>query len=524
MNAIIMAAGTSSRFVPLSYEKPKGLLKVRGEVLIERQICQLIEAGITDITIVVGYKAELFRYLAGKYGVHIVVNEDYMRYNNTSSLIRVVDRLEDTYICSSDNYFTKNVFLEKVENSYYSALYSSTDTDEYCMVLDGDEIQEVHIGGRESWYMIGHAYFNKQFSQAFKTILQEEYDKEETKLGYWEDVYINHIHQLPKMCIRRYQPLDLVEFDSLEELRLFDDTYINNTGCAIFHNICSILKCQEKDIVNIKPLKKGMTNSSFVFTCELDKRQYVYRHPGDGTEQFINRDSEYFSMKVASQLGLDCTFVYMHPKDGWKLSYYIPDAHPLDYFNDKELEQALTLLRELHQANVQSKYAYRLWEQAEDFLAKIKKEGRDEAVDFYSLYGMLKQLHQYTLEDGWGECLNHCDALADNFLIDSEGKMTLIDWEYSGQGDTAQDIGSFIACSDMDYDRAVVAIQRYLKRIPNNEELSHYLAYVAIASYTWYLWAIYQSYHGVDTLEYMKQWHKYAYLYGEKALKLYNKN
>lgn len=524
MNAIIMAAGTSSRFVPLSYEKPKGLLKVRGEVLIERQICQLIEAGITDITIVVGYKAELFRYLAGKYGVHIVDNEDYMRYNNTSSLIRVVDRLEDTYICSSDNYFTKNVFLEKVENSYYSALYSSTDTDEYCMVLDGDEIQEVHIGGRESWYMIGHAYFNKQFSQAFKTILQEEYDKEETKLGYWEDVYINHIHQLPKMCIRRYQPLDLVEFDSLEELRLFDDTYINNTGCAIFHNICSILKCQEKDIVNIKPLKKGMTNSSFVFTCELDKRQYVYRHPGDGTEQFINRDSEYFSMKVAAQLGLDCTFVYMHPKDGWKLSYYIPDAHPLDYFNDKELEQALTLLRELHQANVQSKYAYRLWEQAEDFLAKIKKEGRDEAADFYSLYEMLKQLHQYTLEDGWGECLNHCDALADNFLIDSEGKMTLIDWEYSGQGDTAQDIGSFIACSDMDYDRAVVVIQRYLKRIPNNEELSHYLAYVAIASYTWYLWAIYQSYHGVDTLEYMKQWHKYAYLYGEKALKLYNKN
>ena len=53
-NAIIMAAGLSSRFAPLSYEKPKGVLTVRGEVLIERQIRQLREAGITDITVVGG--------------------------------------------------------------------------------------------------------------------------------------------------------------------------------------------------------------------------------------------------------------------------------------------------------------------------------------------------------------------------------------------------------------------------------------------------------------------------------------
>ena len=33
-NAIIMAAGTSSRFVPLSVERPKGLLEVKGEVRI----------------------------------------------------------------------------------------------------------------------------------------------------------------------------------------------------------------------------------------------------------------------------------------------------------------------------------------------------------------------------------------------------------------------------------------------------------------------------------------------------------
>jgi len=48
-----MAAGTASRFVPLSQEHPKGLLEVKGEILIERQIRQLHEAGITDISVVV---------------------------------------------------------------------------------------------------------------------------------------------------------------------------------------------------------------------------------------------------------------------------------------------------------------------------------------------------------------------------------------------------------------------------------------------------------------------------------------
>ena len=40
-NAVIMAAGMSTRFAPLSYETPKGLLVVKGERLIEREIKQL---------------------------------------------------------------------------------------------------------------------------------------------------------------------------------------------------------------------------------------------------------------------------------------------------------------------------------------------------------------------------------------------------------------------------------------------------------------------------------------------------
>lgn len=522
-NAIIMAAGTASRFAPLSYEKPKGLLKVKGEILIERQIRQLQEADISDIVIVVGYMAEKFMYLRDKFGVRIVINEDYNRYNNTSSIIRVIEELGDTYICSSDNYFPQNVFIGNPENnSYYSALYSEEETGEYCLTTDNlDNIIDVKVGGSNSWYMVGHVFFNKEFSEKFREIMKKEYDRGETRLGYWEDVYARYINELPPMKIHRYQPHEIEEFDSLEELRQFDEEYINNTGCLIFRNICNVLECKEEDICEIIILKNGMTNSSFAFTCNKDGKKYVYRHPGTGTEEFISRDSEYFSMQVAKKLQLDRTFVYMHPTEGWKISYFVENARILDYHNEKDLVQAMNILSNLHKANVQSQFPYRLWDQATDFLHKIQGLHKDDTSDFYKLHDKIESLYKYAQNDKWPECLNHCDALAANFLIGEDGNMTLIDWEYSGQGDTAQDIGSFIACSDLSYDEAFSAITMYLGHEPTNKELRHYLAYTAIASYCWYLWAIYQEANAVDTGNFLKLWYDYSYFYYNKAIALY---
>ena len=255
-NAIIMAAGTASRFVPLSAERPKGLLEVKGEILIERQIRQLREAGITDITIVVGYKAEMFEYLKEKFGVSIVLNEDYYRYNNTSSVIRVLDKLGNTYICSSDNYFPENVFKEEPTQSYYSALYAEGETGEYCLSLDAeDNITDVTVGGHDAWYMIGHVYFSEDFSKVFKQLLAAEYEKEETKQGYWEDVYIRHINELPLMQVHRYKEHDIEEFDSIDELRLFDESYINDTRSSVVKAMAMEMNCTEAELSKFTRIK-----------------------------------------------------------------------------------------------------------------------------------------------------------------------------------------------------------------------------------------------------------------------------
>ena len=275
-NAIIMAAGLSSRFVPLSYEYPKALITVKGEVLIERQIRQLQEAGIKDITIVIGYKREMFHYLADKFQVTLIDNPDYISRNNHSSLYHAREKLRNTYICSADNYFNKNVFENSSENAYYSSVYHQGKTDEWCLETDSKGlITDVCVGGSDCWVMMGHVFFSEAVSNTIKPILEDVYHREESADLLWEAVYREHIKELP-LFIRKYPDGIIFEFDSLAELRLFDKHYNKKTGSPIIQEICSKLNCKESDVIQIKPLDKKQTSKGFQFVVKGERYHYYY--------------------------------------------------------------------------------------------------------------------------------------------------------------------------------------------------------------------------------------------------------
>lgn len=257
-NAIIIAAGTASRFVPLSFEKPKGLVEVKGEVLIERQIRQLREAGVTDICIVVGYMEEQFAYLREQYGVEFVLNEDYAKYNNVSSVIRVLDKLDNTFICCSDHYYAHNPFLVQFKDSVYAVLYADGATNEYCLRLnEQDQIEAVKIGGADAWYMAGYAYFNSAFSKQFIKLFTKDYADESMRQLYWEDIYIKHLQELPPMRAVKMDDNELCEFDSLDELRLFDRTYVKDTRSSIIKQISEQLHCSERELHTFRKVAKA---------------------------------------------------------------------------------------------------------------------------------------------------------------------------------------------------------------------------------------------------------------------------
>ena len=518
-NAIIMAAGMSTRFAPLSYEAPKGLLVVKGERLIEREIKQLSEAGIKKITVVVGYMKEKMFYLADKFGVEIVVNEDYYRFNNCSSLMVVREQLGNTYICSSDNYFVENPFEEYVYRGYYSTVFAEGETDEYCVTEKTDGIiKEVTVGGENKWYMLGHVYFDRAFSEQFVSILEKEFKHEAYKLQLWEDYYARHVDTL-LLEARHYSDEVIKEFDSLDELRAFDEHYLMHTNSKILLNICNALNVTPSEIINIKPIKDGLTNTSFCFDCKGET--YVYRHPGKGTQEYINRLSEAASMRIAAELEIDKTFVVMNEEEGWKISKFIKNARLLDYDDKEDIEKAVQLMTKLHRSGKSTPYAIEFEKGLVDFKEKLIKRNRFEFDDKEELEAMVGKIVGYLEQDQVKHTICHGDCYSPNFLVDEEGNMSLIDWEYSGMGDPTSDIGTFVACSDYTLEQAKEFIRIYLEHNPGVASERHFLGIIGLVSYYWFLWALFQESNGKPVGEFLYKWYRYTKQYCTEALRLY---
>ena len=276
-NAIIMAAGTSSRFAPLSYERHKALTVVRGEVLIERQIRQLQAAGVPEIYIVTGYKSEQFAYLPARFGVKLLHNPEYLTRNNNGSIRAARDVLKNSYICSADNYFSENPFSAEEDGAYYAAVYADGPTAEWCMTEDGDGyIASVTVGGENAWYMLGHVFWSREFSERFLAILADEYDLPETRDKLWETIFLAHLDTL-KMKIRRYAPGVIHEFDTLDELRRFDPSYITDTRSSLLKNAAARLGTTEDRLVNIAAIR-GSDAAAAGFTFDVGPAHYRCRY------------------------------------------------------------------------------------------------------------------------------------------------------------------------------------------------------------------------------------------------------
>ncbi len=155
-----------------------------------------------------------------------------------------------------------------MDSSYYAALFSLGNTDEWCLKTDSDNwITGIKIGGCRQWYMMGHAFWSSDFSHKFIRILEGIYYLDETKPKLWETIYQEHLPQL-QMKIRRYNSNEIYEFDSLDELRLFDKKYLNHSSSTTMQKISRLLNCSESEMTAMSPLisaDKKLTGVAFKY-------------------------------------------------------------------------------------------------------------------------------------------------------------------------------------------------------------------------------------------------------------------
>ena len=516
-NAVILAAGASTRFIPLSLEQPKGLYEVRNEKLIERQICQLKQAGINDITLVLGYKKEMFYYLEDKYQVKFIINDSFNIKNNIESLRLAQSIISNTYICVSDDYFMENPFNQFEYRCFFSGSSTSEKTDEMYAITDSNNritrLEKGLDGGR---ILLGHCFFDKQFSQKFFEIVNSVTNNGKYDKAFWEWLVKDYLNSFDNIYFKEFSPNTIFEFDYFDDLRKFDTNYLGYSHSDIMRNIKLIFRCDEEDIINFRNVSKGLTNKSFVF--EINGIEYIYRHPGDGTESIVNRKNEKKSLVLAKQFGIDPTYIYLDVNEGWKISKFIADFREPDYnsFNDSKL--IIKTLRKLHNLPITVDYGLDPIKDSIEIEKLLKQKDPNCFKPYQQLKENILKLYSLTENDGIEKCFCHGDTYQPNWMILPDNSVILIDWEYSGVSDPGIDIGYYIVDGQYDFQQAEQFIKEYLQQDYNPTTRLHYLCYISIIAYYWFVWALYRESCGASMPDALQCWLNEAIIYSDYVL------
>ena len=503
-NAIILAAGMSTRFVPVSYELPKGLISVKGEVLIERIIKQLHDAGVQEIVVVVGYMMEKFLYLRDKYKVKLVVNNEYASKNTHSSIYVARDYLKNTYICCSDNYYPENPFHQYEYHAYYCSIFlPGISYVERAFTYDeNDLIIDTNKPSHDQWIMYGHAYYDKEFSKNFKPILKSYYGRPGVENMYWENVYAENLDKLP-MYIKRVNETDILEFDSMAELKLYDPDFIKHNKIKVFENICKTLNCEISDISDIEVIKKGLNNRSFKFSCK--GKYYVYRHPGINASGIIDRKKEAISLNIAKQLGVDTTLVHVDETEGWKISSFVDTTEDFDFTNQKHISMLASRLKALHSSNIQVDFSFDYYKESDSLISYIKRIDSTTFNTLDSLRTRILPIVEYLKADPWQHSICHNDIYEPNLLVCNE-ELQLIDWEFAGNSDIGYDICKLFTMNNPQLDEVDKWLVYYYGRNTSLEEKLHLFACASMIYYYWFVWSVYESKNAGQASEYMMGW------------------
>lgn len=516
--ALIIAAGFGSRFVPLTFETPKGLLEVFGERMIERQIRQLHEAGITNIIIAVGYLKEKFEYLIDKYQVQLLYNPEYASKNTLTTIHRAAPVLagRNMYVLASDLWMRDNIFHAYECGAWYASAYMAGNTSEWVLNYNKKgRITEIRVGGKDTWVMYGPVFFSAEFSEQFLPMLESYYQTPGTEQYYWEQVLMEHIDTL-EMDINR-QPADRIyEFENLEELRQFDPRYQTQSDNKALKLVSEVFKIPESDIRNIRCLKSGMTNKSFLF--QVAGTHYICRIPGPGTELLIKREEEANVYETIAPLHISENIIYMNGKTGYKIAEYYEGSRNSRADSWEDVAACMKVVHRLHDAGLQVDHAFDMRERILFYEKLCASQGGTLFEDYEIVRGWMEELMNRLDALNRPKVLSHIDSVADNFLFLPDGSVRLIDWEYAGMCDPLIDVAMCAIYSYYNEEDTDHLIRIYLEREPADEERTVIYAYMALGGFLWSLWAVYKSALGEEFGEYTLIMYRYAKRYYRKIM------
>lgn len=221
MNALLLAAGLGSRFKDITKHNHKALLPIGNVPNIERTIRYLHDAGISDITIVVGHMAELFDYLKDKYQVRLVYNEHYADYNNLYSMAKALPYFNDTIVIDADVVLLDQIFQPMNQSVYYTVQRKASPDFDWCPKVENGRVVAMDITDAYRPSMLGISYWNKHDCALIRKEIEKRLEERENYLDpkkYWDNVPVDLLDQMNVGVLQIDEAL-VDEMDTVENYR-----------------------------------------------------------------------------------------------------------------------------------------------------------------------------------------------------------------------------------------------------------------------------------------------------------------
>jgi thiamine kinase-like enzyme len=244
-------------------------------------------------------------------------------------------------------------------------------------------------------------------------------------------------------------------------------------------------------VASIRPLTNGLTNANY--RVDVDDQAFVVRIPGASTELLaIDRANELHNARIAAALGIGPAVLHHFPESGATIVEFL---HGRPMTNDALREPGMpgrigAMLRVLH-GGPRFLRDFDMLRLAERYRALVERRGFPLPSGYRSRQPTVEEIGRALAVRPLSAVPCHNDLLADNF-IEQDGRLRLLDWEYSGNGDPAFELGN--SCRELDYDASRVEelCRAYFGGAPAGL-VARVRLHMIVSDVGWTLWAAIQA-------------------------------
>jgi choline kinase len=253
------------------------------------------------------------------------------------------------------------------------------------------------------------------------------------------------------------------------------------------------LLSKEEEIVSVERLG-GMTNNNYL--VETTDRKFIVKFFGKGTEKLINRIAEKSNLEKLRDLELDVENYIFDINEGIKVNEYIENATTFDahYIKTKNKEVA-EILQKVHGSGKELEGEFKIFDEIKKYEDLIQGEIK------YAYYDKIRDkvfgLQSHLEEIGIDRKSCHIDLVPENFIEDENGRVYLIDWEYSAMNDPMWDLAAlFIESNYRKSEEGDFFKYYYSEKTPVS--IAKIMIYKILQDFLWSLWTIYKEEQGAE--------------------------